>query len=149
MSGRTLKVVEGLVVLALLAWVLYVWTEPKDNITWEGFDKIELCMSESEIKEVLGAVPGQYTTGKIRWIYPGKNGLEKIEGDRSNLEHINTHERIEIADLQKDGKQVWLGNKCGIWVKFGADGRAMSKGAGSVTQLEGNLCNSVWYRFRN
>lgn len=143
---RARRNVAVLMVLAAAVGCVCLWTNAKDDITWEGFEKVELGMSEKEIERILGSPSGQYFTGKIQWIIIEPKGVDLIRGDRGELVKVSTYQRFDLIELQKRGTKAWIGNRCGIWVKFDADGRATLKGAGSVTHLRRDLCSFQWFR---
>jgi hypothetical protein len=113
---RKRRLVLGRGAGGLLACLLLLLALPRHRINREGFEAIQVGMSEQEVEGVLGGPPGDYSTGEVE------------SGPLQNKEDIDLHftlpEPASAGDLKP---QTWEGNQGLVVVLLGKDRKVAAK----------------------
>ena len=110
-----IAIAATLAVAAIVFWFTYPEAYSTHNITWEGYQRIEIGMSEPEVEQVLGAHCGIHCSGIVTCLVLEHWGIGRVSG----------------REIRSDReKKCWVSQDCGIWLTFDANGRVITKGIG-------------------
>jgi hypothetical protein len=131
---RSSKRPLSVVVFSGILTFFFVWKGgPIHEISVEGFERIQIGMSELDVESTLGLPYGQYSTGTIQGTYPGglMNSPCTFYG-RLDGGVLNTTIRCGTSVVHRKG---WVANEIAIWLWFDENGTVIDKKAYSVERM--------------
>jgi hypothetical protein len=107
LKRKLVLLVLGCLALVLMAGYVTLWlTASRHRITQENLNKIQKGMTEKQVEAMLGARPGDYSSGQTVVFF-----AEAKDPGIINL--------FEPADLVKErGGKCWVADDAALWLRF-------------------------------